>query len=49
MSKPNLLVVSPPDHYALRNLAQIKELATVSISNDEAEIQKIGKDADLIL
>jgi phosphoglycerate dehydrogenase-like enzyme len=49
MSKPNLLVVCPPDHYALRNLAQIKDLATVSISNDEAEIAKLGKNADVIL
>lgn len=49
MSKPNLLVVCPPDHYALRNLAQIKELAAISISNDEAEIQRLGKDTDLML
>jgi phosphoglycerate dehydrogenase-like enzyme len=49
MSKPNLLVVSPPDHYALRNLAPIKEVADISISNNEAEIQKLGKDADILL
>ncbi|HEY3457296.1 MAG TPA: D-2-hydroxyacid dehydrogenase [Bryobacteraceae bacterium] len=49
MSKPNLLVVSPRDHYALRNLAQVKELANISISNDEGEIQHLGKDADILL
>jgi phosphoglycerate dehydrogenase-like enzyme len=49
MSKPNLLVVCPPDHYALRNLAQIGYLANISISNDEAEIEKLAKDADIIL
>ncbi len=49
MSKANLLVVSPRDHYALRNLAQVKELANISISNDEGEIQHLGKDADILL
>jgi phosphoglycerate dehydrogenase-like enzyme len=49
MSKPNLLVVSPRDHYALRNLAQVKELADISISNDEDELQHFGKDADILL
>ncbi len=49
MSKPNLLVVSPPDHYSLRNLSQINDLAAISISNDEAEIKKLGKDADTLL
>src|SRR5690242_7225772 len=49
MPKPNLLVVSPRDHYALRNLAQVKELADISISNDENEIQHFGKDADILL
>ena len=49
MSKPNLLVVSPPYHYSLRNLSQINDLAAISISNDEAEIQKLGKDADTLL
>jgi phosphoglycerate dehydrogenase-like enzyme len=49
MSKPNLLVVSPRDHYALRNLAQVKELADISISNDEAEIQHLGQNADILL
>jgi hypothetical protein len=49
MSKPNLLVVCPPDHYALRNLAQIGDLASISISNNEAEIEKLAKDADVIL
>ena len=49
MSKPNLLVVSPPDHYSLRNLSQINDLAAISISNDEADIKKLGKDADTLL
>jgi phosphoglycerate dehydrogenase-like enzyme len=49
MSKPNLLVVCPPDHYALRNLAQISDVSNVSISNDEAEIEKLAPDAEIIL
>jgi phosphoglycerate dehydrogenase-like enzyme len=49
MSKPNLLVVSPRDHYALRNLAQVKEFTDISISNNEDELQHLGKDADILL
>ncbi len=49
MSKPNLLVVCPPDHYALRNLAQIGDLANVSISNNEAEIERLAQEAEIIL
>jgi len=49
MSKPNLLVVCPPDHYALRTLAQISELSHISISNNEVEIEKLAQDAEIIL
>lgn len=49
MSKPNLLVVCPPDHYVLRNLSQIAGLANISISNNEAELEKLAQDADVIL
>jgi phosphoglycerate dehydrogenase-like enzyme len=49
MPKPNLLVVCPPDHYALRNLDQIRDIANISISNDESELAKLIPDAEVIL
>jgi len=49
MPKPNLLVVCPPDHYSLRGLAAINELADISIGNDEATLEKLAADADAIL
>src|SRR3954453_15175899 len=42
MSKPNVLVVCSPDHYALKNLEQIKSLANVVIGND---IKSLSEDA----
>jgi phosphoglycerate dehydrogenase-like enzyme len=49
MSTLKLLVVSPPDHYAMRNLEQLNGLAQISISNDETELEKLAADADAIL
>ncbi|HMF74138.1 MAG TPA: D-2-hydroxyacid dehydrogenase [Bryobacteraceae bacterium] len=49
MSKPNLLVVAPPDHYALRNLTQLNDLAQISISTDEAELEKLAAEAEVVL
>ena len=49
MPKPNLLVVCPPDHYSLRNLGQIRESANITISNDEATLEKLAPEADIIL
>jgi phosphoglycerate dehydrogenase-like enzyme len=49
MPKTNLLVVSPPDHYALRNLAPLRDLADISISNNEAELETLAPAAEVIL
>ena len=49
MAKPNLLVLSPPDHYSLRNLEAIKDAANVSINNDEKESKALARTADIIL
>src|SRR5665213_3282047 len=49
MPKINLLVVCPPDHYALRNLKQIEDIADISISNDEAQLEKLVPRAEVIL
>lgn len=49
MAKPNLLVLSPPDHYSLRNLEVIKEAADVFVNNDEKEAKELARRADIIL
>jgi phosphoglycerate dehydrogenase-like enzyme len=49
MSKPNLLVLSPPDHYALRNLEPIKDAANIFITNDDAAAKEFARTADIIL
>ena len=49
MSKTNLLVICPPDHYALRNLAPLKDVAEISVSNDEAEVERLARNAEVIL
>jgi len=49
MSKTNLLVICPPDHYALRNLEPLRDLAEISISNHEAELEKLAPGAEVIL
>jgi phosphoglycerate dehydrogenase-like enzyme len=49
MSKPNLLVLSSPDHYALRNLEAIKDAANIFITNDEAAAVNFAPTADVIL
>ena len=49
MSKPNLLVLSTPGHYALRNLEAIKDAANIFISNDEAAAKEFARTADIIL
>jgi phosphoglycerate dehydrogenase-like enzyme len=49
MAKPNLLVLSPPDHYSLRNLATIENAANISITNDEKESEELARTADVIL
>lgn len=49
MSKPNVLVICPPDHYALRNLEPLRGRAELSISNDESELEKLAATAEVIL
>jgi len=49
MHKPNLLVVSPPDLYALRNLEQIADQANISIGNDADTLEKFASQAEVVL
>lgn len=49
MSKPNLLVVCPPDHYVLRNLSSIREAANIVVGNDTATLERHAPEAEIIL
>jgi phosphoglycerate dehydrogenase-like enzyme len=49
MSKTKVLVICPSDHYSLRNLAPLRDLADISVSNDEAELEKLAPEAEIIL
>jgi phosphoglycerate dehydrogenase-like enzyme len=49
MRKPNILVVCPPGHYVLRNLASIREQAHVWIGNDTAALAEHAPEAEIIL
>ena len=49
MSKPNLLVVCPPDHYVLRNLRPLESAADISVSIDPEELKNKAPLADAIL
>jgi phosphoglycerate dehydrogenase-like enzyme len=49
MRKPNVLVVSPPGHYVLRNLDQIRGESNVSVSNDAQTLSEFGPDAEIVL
>ncbi|HTU47787.1 MAG TPA: D-2-hydroxyacid dehydrogenase [Bryobacteraceae bacterium] len=49
MRKPNVLVICPPDHYALRNLVGIRDSANLFISNDLAELEQHALEAEIIL
>jgi phosphoglycerate dehydrogenase-like enzyme len=49
MAKPNLLVLSPPDHYALRNLEAIKDAAHIFINNEENASKEYARTADIVL
>jgi len=46
---PKLLVISPPDHYALRNLASLASVCDLTISNDQAELERLAPLAEVIL
>lgn len=49
MSKPNLLVVSPPDHYALRNLDGIAARANMHVGDTIEAAAQYGPDAEILL
>lgn len=49
MSKPNLLVVCPPDHYVLRNLSAIRDSADIAVGNDTAILERHAPGAEVIL
>lgn len=49
MPKPNLLILCPRDHYALRTLDPIRPLADIYISNDEKELEERAGAAEIIL
>jgi phosphoglycerate dehydrogenase-like enzyme len=49
MPKPNLLVLSPPDHYALRNLEPIKDAAHIFINNEEEASKEFARTAEIVL
>lgn len=49
MPKPNVLVVCSPDHYALRNLEPIKDLANMVIGNDVPSLSKDAANAEVVL
>lgn len=49
MHKPNVLVVCPPGHYVLRNLASIGERANVWVGNDTQALDERAPDAEIIL
>ena len=49
MSKPNLLVVCPPDHYVLRNLQPIKDSANIQVGSELSFLERAAADAEIIL
>jgi phosphoglycerate dehydrogenase-like enzyme len=49
MPKPNVLVVSPPDLYALRNLDPIRNLANIQIGNSPEIAEEFGPEAEIVL
>ncbi|MGH9638996.1 MAG: D-2-hydroxyacid dehydrogenase [Bryobacteraceae bacterium] len=49
MSKPNVLAVCAPDHYALRNLDEIRDLANLSATTDPKDIERLARQAEVIV
>jgi phosphoglycerate dehydrogenase-like enzyme len=49
MPKTNVLVISPQDHYALRNLTPLRDTSDIFISNDQTELEKLAQRAEVIL
>jgi phosphoglycerate dehydrogenase-like enzyme len=44
-----VLVVSPPEHYALRRLEPLRASSALHISNDQAELERLAPRAEVIL
>ncbi|MGH9585194.1 MAG: D-2-hydroxyacid dehydrogenase [Bryobacteraceae bacterium] len=49
MPKPEVLAVCPPDHYVLRKLEAIRDLANVSAGADQAAIERFAPRAEVII
>jgi phosphoglycerate dehydrogenase-like enzyme len=49
MAKPNLLVVAPADHYSLRGLEPIRDLANIFVGLDADFLAGHAADAEIIL
>ena len=49
MLKPKVLVICPPDHYALRKLSAIGDSANIFVSNDLADLKRHAPEAEIIL
>jgi len=49
MPKTDLLVISRPDHYALRNLEALRQSTKITISDDAAEAVELARTAEVIL
>lgn len=49
MAKPNVLVICPPDHYALRNLEPIRDRANICVGNELGSVEQHALDAEVIL
>jgi phosphoglycerate dehydrogenase-like enzyme len=49
MPKTKLLVISPPDHYALRNLEALRTVSEISISDDQTQLEHLAPMAEVIL
>ncbi|HZS57437.1 MAG TPA: D-2-hydroxyacid dehydrogenase [Bryobacteraceae bacterium] len=49
MSKPNLLVVLPRDHYVLHNFEGLREFANVHVGVDAETLDRFGPDADILV
>jgi len=49
MAKINLLAIAPPNHYTLRNLAQLRDFCDLSVSNDVRELVRLAPAAEIIL
>jgi phosphoglycerate dehydrogenase-like enzyme len=49
MSKTKLLVISPPDEHVVRNLESLRALSEVSISNDQSEVERLARTAEVMV